>query len=92
LLHQALSNIEPLSDYEIELLTLANVEIAKNRRFFEIAKALLAESRFDGLLGEAKNAELEGRKARKNPTARLIHRIMEAVGAPVTIPKARTLN
>jgi hypothetical protein len=49
-------------------------------------------SRFDGLLDEAKNDELEGRKARKNPTARLIHRIMEAVGAPVALPKVRTVN
>lgn len=88
LLHQVLANIQPLTDYEIELLTLANVEIAKNRRFFEIAKALLDEARFDGLLGEAKADELEWRKARKNPTAKLIHRIMEAVGTPVIPLKA----
>ena len=88
LLHQALSNIQTLSDYETELLTLGKVEVANSRRFFEIAKALLGEARFDGLLGEAKADELEGRKARKSPTARLIHRIMEAVGAPVAQPKA----
>jgi hypothetical protein len=88
LLIQALDNIQPLSDYEMELLALAQVEVAKNRRFFEIAKALLPEAKFDGLLAEAKADELEGRKARKNPTARLIHWIMEAVGAPVALPKA----
>ena len=87
LLDQALSNIEPMTDYELELLTKANVEFGKNRRFFEVAKALLRESKFDGLLAGAKADEVEGRKARKNPTARLIHRIMEAVGAPVSLPK-----
>jgi hypothetical protein len=87
LLDQALSNINPLTDYELELLTEAKVEFAKNRRFFEVAKALLREARFDGLLAEAKGDEKEGRKARKNSTARLIHRIMEAVGAPVALPK-----
>ena len=60
----------------------------KNRRFFEVAKALLREPKFDGLLAEAKGVEKEGCKARKNPSARLIHRIMEAVGAPVGLPKA----
>jgi hypothetical protein len=83
LLHQALSNMQPLSDYDIDRLTVGKVEIAKNRRFFEIAKALLGESRFDGLLSEAKGEELEGRRATKNPTARLIHRIMEAIGTPM---------
>jgi hypothetical protein len=78
-----------LSDYEIDLLKEAKVEFSKNRRFFEIAKALLREARFDGLVAEAKGDEMEGRKARKNPTARLIHRIMEAVGAPTRLPKAK---
>jgi hypothetical protein len=87
LLLQSLANINPLSDYEMELLATAKVDVLKNRRFFEVAKALLREARFDGLLAEAKADELEGRKARKNPTARLIHRIMEAVGAPVALPK-----
>ena len=89
LLDQALSQIQPLSYYEIDLLTEANVEFGKNRRFFEVAKALLREARFDGLLAEAKGDEKEGRKARKNPTARLIHRIMEAVGAPMALPKGK---
>lgn len=54
LLEQALSNIGPLTYYETDLLTDAKVEVTKNRRFFEIAKALLHEARFDGLLAEAK--------------------------------------
>ena len=87
LLDQALSDIRPLNDYEKELLETAGVVAGKNRRFFEVAKALLRELRFDELLSEAKGDELEGRKARKNSTARLIHRIMEAVGAPVALPK-----
>ena len=83
LLDQALSNIHSLSDYEIDLLERAGVELGKNRRFFEMAKAILREARFDGLLAEAKDDEIEGRKARTNPTARLIHRIMEAISAPI---------
>jgi len=72
----------------MELLETAGVVVGKNRRFFEMAKAILKEARFNGLLSEAKGDELEGRKAQKNSTARLIHRIMEAVGAPVALPKA----
>ena len=87
LLHQSLSNIQPLSDYETELLTTAKVEIGKNRRFFEVAKAVLREARFDELLAEAKADELEGREAKKSPTARLIHRIMVAVGTPVGVAR-----
>ena len=87
LLDQALSNIKPLDDYEKELLESAGVVLGKNRRFFEMAKTILKEVRFNGLLSEAKGDELEGRKARKNPTARLIHRIMEAVGSPVGVPR-----
>lgn len=90
LLHQALANMRSLSDYEIELLTIAKVEIAKNRSCFELAQALLGEARFHGLLGEAKADELEGRKAKKNPTARLIHRISEAVGAPIVAGKLKS--
>lgn len=92
LLEQSLSNIEPLNDYELELLATAKVDVPKNRRFFEVAKALLREARFDGMLAEAKADELEGRKARKNPTARLIHRIMEAVGSPVKTSKAASVR
>jgi hypothetical protein len=87
LLDQALSNIERLDDYELDLLAEAKIDVPKNRRFFEVARALLRKPKFDGLLSEAKADEKEGRKARTNPTARLIHRIMEAVGAPVTLPK-----
>ncbi len=78
----ALANISPLSDYERELLASANVEVARNQRFFELAKAILGTARFTGLLAEAKGDVLEERKATKNPTARLIFRIMETVSAP----------
>lgn len=83
LLHQALRNIQPLNDYELELLTAGKIEIQKCRKLLEVARALLGEGRFVGLLGEAKGDEIEGRKAKKNPTARLIYRIVEAVGTPV---------
>jgi hypothetical protein len=71
-----------LSEYEIELLALAKVELGKNRRFFQMAKAILRETRFITLLAEAKGDELEGRTATKNPTARIIHRLMEAISTP----------
>jgi hypothetical protein len=83
LFHQALSNIQALTEYEADLLATAKVELGRNRRFFEMAKAILKEVRFDGLLSEAKGDALEERKATKNPTARLIHRIMEAVATPM---------
>jgi hypothetical protein len=82
LLDQALSNIQSLSDYETDLFTKAQVELGKNRRFFEMAKAILREARFDTLLGEAKCDAVEGKAAIKNPTARLIHRIMAAIATP----------
>lgn len=82
LLDQALSNIQELNDYEIDLLQRAGVQVQGNERFFELAKTILRESRFHGLLAEAKADELEGRKATKNPTARLIWRIRETVSTP----------
>ena len=63
-LDQALATIQPLSDYEQDLLTTAKVHIDRNRRFFEMAKAILKTPRFLSLLSEAKGDELEGRKAR----------------------------
>lgn len=72
-----------MSDYETDLLETAQVEIGKNRRFFEMAKAILRQDRFIGLLAEAKGDALEGRIATKSPTARIIHRIMEAISAPI---------
>ena len=44
---------------------------------------MLAPAQFVGLLAEAKGDELEGRAARKNPTARLIWRIKSAISAPI---------
>jgi len=82
LFDRALDTIEPLSDYDMELLETAGVEISRNRRFFEMVKALLKAPRFSTLLSEAKADALEGRKATKNPTARLIHRLMEAIATP----------
>ena len=86
LLDQALSKIQPLSSYEIDLLERAEVEIGKNRPFFCMAKAILRESRFAGLLAEAKGDAIEGKTATKNPTARIIHRIMQAISAPMQTP------
>jgi hypothetical protein len=87
LLDQALCDIQPLVGYELDLLQTAGVEVARNRRFFEMAKAILQAPRFVALLSEAKGDALEGRAATKNPTARLIHRIMEAISTPTQVLK-----
>jgi len=86
---QMLTRIAPLSGYELDLLAAAEVNHEQHQRFLEPAKAILGETRFDGLLAEAKGDCLEKRKARKNPAARLIHRLMEAISIPrQTPPKA----
>jgi hypothetical protein len=89
LLEQRLANAEPLNNYETELLEKAAVQVAGNERFFMLAKAMMNPAEFVGLLAEAKGDELEGRKARKNPTARLIWRIKSAISAPVSAPSSR---
>lgn len=81
-LQARLSRREPLQSYELELLSAAKVELQGSERFFELARALLGETRFMGLLAEAKGDALEGRDPTKNPTARLIFRIMEAIATP----------
>lgn len=81
-LDRKLEHIPALTEYELNLLERGQVEVGGNERFFRLSKALLGESRFDMLLAEAKGDEIEGRPATKNPTARLIHRIMEALRTP----------
>lgn len=78
-LDQILTRVQPLTDYERELLQIAQITVAGSERFLELAKGLLTPARFVGLLAEAKGDLLEGRPAKKNPTARLIYRIVEAV-------------
>jgi hypothetical protein len=82
LLEQRLANVQPLSDYERELLGKAEVQVAGNERFLALAKAMLPPAQFLGLLAEAKGDVLEGRAAKKNPTARLIWRLKSAISAP----------
>lgn len=82
----ALSSIPELTGYETDLLETAKIKLDGSRRFFEMAKALLKEARFHNLLSEAKGDALEGRKVTKNPTARLIDRIMKAISAPIQLP------
>ncbi len=74
-----LDNMEPLTDYETELLRVAEIDVEKDRRFLELAKGLVGPVRFIGIVGECKADALEGRKAIKSPTARLIWRITEAL-------------
>jgi hypothetical protein len=83
LLNQALADVQPLTTYEEDLLRVAQVEVEKSRRFFELAKAILRPTRFVAILAEAKGDALEGRQATKNPTARIIWRIREAISSPV---------
>jgi len=89
LLEQRVANVEPLNDYEMELLEKAAVRLTGNERFFRLAKAMLAPAHFVSLLAEAKGDELEGRKAKKNPTARLIWRIKSAISTPNFAPLSR---
>lgn len=89
LLRQRLDAAAPLNDYEMELLEKAAVRVKGNERFFTLAKAMLPPAQFTGLLAEAKGDELEGRKAKKNPTARLIWRIKSAIAAPISAPLSR---
>lgn len=70
----------------MQLLEKAAVRVAGNERFFVLAKAMLLPAQFVGLLAEAKGDELEGRTAKKNPTARLIRRIKSAISAPNFAP------
>jgi hypothetical protein len=89
LLQQRLAKAEPLNEYEMELLEKAAVRVAGNERFFALAKAMLPPAQFTGLLAEAKGDELEGRTAKKNPTARLIWRIKSAISASNSAPLSR---
>jgi hypothetical protein len=83
LLDQRLAIASLLTDYEIELMEKAEVRLEGNERFFALAKAMLSPTRFVTLLAEAKGDALEGRKAKKNPTARLIWRIITAIATPI---------
>ena len=80
-LERRLSKIAPLTAYDRELLGLGKIQVEGNTRFFELAKALVGATRFEGLLAEAKGYAFEGVKATKSPTARLIFHLMEAVEA-----------
>ena len=74
--------VTPLSGYERDMLATADIDLDKSERFMEMARAIIGETRFVMLLAEAKGDRLEGRKATKTPTARLINRLMEAVKNP----------
>jgi hypothetical protein len=78
-LHERLANVEPLTDYELEWLEKAAVQVAGNEGFFRMAKAMLSRAQFEGLLAESKCDEQEGRAAKKNQTARLIWRMTSAI-------------
>lgn len=77
-----LERMTPLTEYEVDLLKRGQIQVEGNERFFRLTKALLGEGRFDTFLAEAKGDEIEGRPSTKNPTARLIHRIMEGLRTP----------
>lgn len=79
---ERLRRIEPLTDYQRELLTAGRINADGSVAFFEMAKALLGAVRFESLLGEAKGVIAEAQDV-ENPTGLLIARIVEAVGVPV---------
>jgi hypothetical protein len=70
----------PLTDHQVYLIERSGAELVTNERFFRMAAALLGH-RFETILAEAKGDALEGRPAR-NPTGRLIWRLMDAVKKP----------
>ncbi len=90
-LDRRLDNLEPLNDYELDALEKAQINIEKDRRFLELAKALVGPVRFGGIVAECKADALEGRKAIKSPTARLIWRITEAVREKPVAPAGNTI-
>lgn len=69
----------PLSNYERDMLELTGIPLGPHQRFLEKAKAILGQAIFCELLAEAKDDHLEGVKARKNPAAKLIYRLMTAI-------------
>jgi hypothetical protein len=92
-LDRRLDNIEPLDNYETGLLEAAEIDFEKDRRFLELAKALVGRVRFMEIVGECKADALEGRKAIKSPTARLIWRVTEAVSQrPAMAPPGTALE
>jgi len=76
---ELLKNAVPLNDYERELLERGEILFDIRQNLFLMFKALLGEKRFDSLLAEAKGDALEGRRPKKNPTARLIFRLIQAL-------------
>jgi len=89
-LEQRLANPNPLDDHELYLLDKAAVRLEGNERFFVMAKAMLSRQQFLELLHEAKSDEMEGRAAKKTPTARLIWRIISAIKSPISSPLPRS--
>ncbi len=67
-----------LGRHQIEIVERSGADYESNERFLDLALKLLGESRFNSAIAEAKSDELEGRRATKHPTARLIYRLMEA--------------
>jgi hypothetical protein len=73
---------QPLTDHQKYLLEKCRATLDGNERFFQMAAALLGQSRFDAILSEAKGDAIEGSPG-FNPTGRLIYRLMDALGRPV---------
>ena len=71
---ERLKNIGPLEYHHLELLERTGVQLEKTEKFFQMAYALLGP-RFAKILSEAKGDAIEG-DGGKNPTGRLIYRIL----------------
>ncbi len=76
--HQRVSNAAPLTDHHVYLIQKAGATYSSNERFFQMVAALLGHSHFEMILSETKGDALEGNPG-KNPTGRLIWRLMTAV-------------
>ena len=81
-LEAAFKRLGDLSEYEIDMLKTAGVDMEGSYDCFKLAKALIGEQRFVEIVSEAKGFKLEGVKPVKNETARLIKWLMDEISKP----------
>mgnify|MGYP001310037002 CR=1 FL=1 len=81
-LEAAFKRLGDLTEYEIDMLKTAGVDMEGSYDCFKLAKALIGEQRFVEIVSEAKGFKLEGVKPVKNETARLIKWLMDEISKP----------
>ena len=78
-LEAAFKRLGDLSEYEMDMLKTAGVDVEGSYDCYKLAKALIGEQRFGEIISEAKGFKLEGIKPVKNETARLIKWLMDEI-------------